>query len=358
MSNSQFKILSLDGGGIKGIIPCAIFVAIEEKTNNAISELFDVIAGTSTGGIIALGLSKPDENNNNAFRAKDMFDLYVNNGKDIFLKRQEDLWSKIGSIFNKTKAIVPLNYEIEHFEKLLKEKFRDTPLSEALVDLLITTYDLNEGNPFYFSSRLAKAASKEDILMRDIARSTSAAPTFFEPSLLRYNDKEEMAFVDGGVFANNPSILAYGEAKEIWKKISRLDVPDNIQKDAKGTYAVVEPDDKDLPFYMLSLGCGHSRSEIDFSKAKNWRTIEWVQPLLTDIFMRSVEQSTDYTMKHLMPPYKNGDYRYQRMDMELPSTLMQMDNVSPENINRLVDFALDFVKKEDAQIEKICEIIG
>jgi uncharacterized protein len=353
MSRHKFKILSIDGGGIKGVIPCMILAEIERRTGSPVSGLFNLIAGTSTGGIIGLGLSRPGPDGQNAYTANDMLDLYEKNGKDIFSRRREDFWSRLGSLFKKTKDIATHNYEIENFEKLLEQKFGDTRLGEGLIKLLVTTYDIQSGKPFYFSTRLALKDEKENILMRSVARATSAAPTFFEPSLVGYDEARSLAFVDGGVFANNPSILAYGEAKEIWKN-SKPVVSKEFEKLIDPQ---VTPDDRDFPFYMLSLGCGHSVSKVDYSDAKDWRAIEWVQPLLTDVFMRSVEESTDYTMHYLLPPYLDGERRYQRVDLELPGELTRMDDASDANIARLKEVGKAFIKDNDQVLEHICKIL-
>ena len=357
MSAPQFKILSIDGGGIKGIIPCTILKTIEDKTGSNISELFNLVAGTSTGGIIALGISKPDVTGvANAYSAADMLNLYVKEGGKIFAKRKKDFWSRVGSLLDITKQIATNNYTVEGFEELLGQRFGDVSLSSSLVKLLITSYDISTGRPFYFSTRLAKDNPHEDITMREIARSTSAAPTFFEPSRVRFYRDENLAFVDGGVFANNPAILAYGEAKELWKAGKRFSAagPSNT----KGFSPVVMADDNDYPFYMLSIGCGHAPSAINYADADKWHAAEWMKPLLTDIFMRSVEESTHYTMQHLMPPYLDGRERYQRLELELPREYTKMDDASEENIARLVNLANEFVEENDKLIDSICEIIG
>jgi patatin-like phospholipase/acyl hydrolase len=343
------KILSIDGGGIKGIIPCIILREIENKTGHRISDLFNVVSGTSTGGIIALGLTKPNGSGANAFSADDLLNLYVKNGKEIFSKRKEDLISRIGGLLGKAKDMTANNYDAVHIERLMLEKFGETRLTDALTNTLITTYDINSGRPYYFSSRIATQLieggdTSENILMRDIARSTSAAPTFFAPKIISNSDNPEVAFVDGGVFANNPSILAYSEAKEVWKNDARTD-----HTFSKGSEAVVTPDDKDLPFYMLSLGCGATKSSVSYTNAEQWRALSWIEPLLTDVFMRSSEESVHYTMQYLLPPFVNGNLRYERLNPDIDHTLSQMDNVSDANIQALLEVANRYVKTAATQ---------
>jgi len=358
MSKHQFKILSLDGGGIKGIIPCTILKYIEKKTGQPVSGLFNVLAGTSTGGIIALGLTRQNEDGGNIYSADDMLELYVKHGKHIFSKRSNDFKSWVGSIIQ--KGLFDKSFDVEKFEKILLEKFADSRLKDSLTDVLITTYAPEQEKPFYFSSRLAKEDDKENILLREIARSTSAAPTYFKPSKVAYDSDKKLAFVDGGVFANNPSILAYSEAKEIWKKknkVKTVSVPHGMDSTAKTFNAVVSADDNDLPFFMLSIGCGHHSTKIDFSDADDWRTKDWIEPLLSNVFMQSVAESTDYTMKHLLPPFEDGAVRYVRLDLPIPEENSEMDNASDDNIKALCGIADTYVDQHKAVLDEICAII-
>lgn len=359
MSKHKFRILSLDGGGIKGIIPCTILAHIEQETHRPISSLFDLMAGTSTGGIIALGLGMPQERRNiNAYKASEMLKLYVENGKDIFARRKKDWISRIGSITKLTATLTKDDYIVEKFEALLKEKFRNATLKESLTDTLVTTYSLEKEKPFYFSSRLAKQMDKENYPLTTIARSTSAAPTYFEPSLIDFDTDKNLAMVDGGVFANNPAILAYSEAKELWKAKQTAKLSDGDPDSTKGFDAVVTADDNDLPFFMLSISCGHSPTTIDFSKAADWRTANWIQPLLSNVFMQSVAESTHYTMQYLMPPYKDSTERYIRLDgMDLSKANSEMDDVSPENIKALVSIGKNYVEENRSNLKKVCDIL-
>lgn len=351
MGNPKYKILSIDGGGIRGIIPCTILKYIEEKTGRPVSGLFNLLAGTSTGGIISMGLTTPDSNKQNAFSAGAMRDLYVNHGKDIFSKRPKDILSWLsGKLFNNT-------YSSQNFENLLDHFFGEAMLKNSLANVLVTTYEIEKGRPFYFSSRLARTDEKENISLKDIARSTSAAPTYFKPSVVRYDEKSDLAFVDGGVFANNPSILAYCEAKELWK--AKLEKTlEKVSFDKKGFDAVVTADDNDLPFYLLSIGTGYTANQLKLSSVKNFRNKDWIEPLLTNVFMRSVSESTDFTMQHLLPPYLDGSLRYKRLNLEIPKEYSEMDDASEKNIKNLLAIADKFVKENEPELDKICEIVS
>ncbi len=347
----EFKILSIDGGGIRGVIPCKILSFIEEQIGGRLADHFDLIAGTSTGGIISLGLGTRKPDAFETYAPSDMLQLYRENGKAIFQKRKSDLLSRIGSIFKFTGELTANPYDSANIEGILKKYFGDHKLSEVSTDVLVTTYDIEEGKPFYFSSRLAKnnpnPDSKEDFFIREVARSTSAAPTYFEPEILQAKPGDDLVFVDGGVFANNPSILAYAEGKEIHKS-----------RASKGFLPVVQATDDDLPFYLLSLGTSTSPKSISGKDAKKWRTAEWLNPLLSSVFMQSVAESTHYTMQYLLPPYTDGSPRYQRFNMIIPEENSQMDDASAKNIDALCAIADTFIKENEKALMGVCEIVS
>ncbi|WP_194778283.1 patatin-like phospholipase family protein [Pararhodonellum marinum] len=349
------KILSIDGGGIKGILPSVILTEVERRTGQPIHKLFDVVAGTSTGGILAMGLCKAAP-----LSAKEMLSLYQKEGESIFTKRKKNFLSRLGSRFGSAGgSATQMAYDIAGIEQVLDRYFGKSRLSTAQTNLLVTSHDVEKGMPFYFSSRLAKINPKEeDFEMKEVARSTSAAPTYFEPNILSGQGESDMVLVDGGVFANNPSTLAYAEAKEIWKQRREIILPSMPTEDAKGYVAVVTPDDLDLPFYMLSLGCGFAPTTVRAKDSAKWNAFKWFEPLMADIFMRSVSESVHYSMQHLMPPYTDHSPRYERLDMEIPEKCREMDNASKENIEALVKTAELYVKMKSAEIDGICEIIG
>ncbi|MCA0237312.1 MAG: patatin-like phospholipase family protein [Bacteroidetes bacterium] len=343
----QFKILSLDGGGIRGVIPCRILEFIEQQTR-PVGNVFDLIAGTSTGGIIALGLSKPDADGRNAYSASDMLDLYQDFGKVIFKKRKGKGWINgfISSFSDTLDTVTDQVFDPAGLEKQLLERFGDTRLREAITQVLITTYEIQKGKTFYFQSRLAHTSEAENLLMREIARSTSAAPTYFTPSVVKVEGKDQ-GFVDGGVFANNPSVLAYGEAKELWKR----------RQGTLGFEPDVLPDDNDLPFFMLSIGTGDSSDSIPLEEAKKWDTGDWIKPLLDSVFMRSVSESTHFTMQHLLPKYTDQTPRYVRLNPPIPKKHAEMSDASDENIQALIAIADEYIEQNKKDLLTICEYL-
>ena len=170
--NHLQKILSIDGGGIRGLIPALILQEIETQTGKPIYKLFDLIVGTSTGGILAIGLTKPG----NVFSAKELVSLYRNQGGEIFTRSLWKYASSVGGVFDE-------RYNEDSLEEILKERFGETELKATRRDIIITSYDIEKRKPYLFKSSKAKNPGRNHLL-RDVARATSAAPTYFEPLLM------------------------------------------------------------------------------------------------------------------------------------------------------------------------------
>jgi patatin-like phospholipase/acyl hydrolase len=348
MSSKTVKILSIDGGGIRGLIPALILAEIEKRTLQPISSLFDLIAGTSTGGILGLGLTVPDGAGAPKFSALDLAKLYGEHGEQIFYEPK--LFKFLGvldDLFEET-------YGYEGIEKILLKFFGDTKLSESLTRVLITSYELESRRTFIFKSRLAKSKpDTEDFSMREVARSTSAAPTYFEPNQVKRGDIE-LALIDGGVFANNPATLAYCEAKEIFDTGDFKETGKNMRDfsgDAVAAREILEP------FYMLSLGTGYSHEPIKYEKAKNWGLVQWARPVIS-IMMQGSSDSVHYQMRQLLPEKMDGTARYNRLDVtNMKPEHIAMDNAKPENIKQLRKYANDYIEKSSRRIDEVCRIL-
>ena len=171
------RILSIDGGGIRGIIPALILQRIEERTGKQVSEMFHMIAGTSTGGILACTLTASGVDGK-PHPAADIADLYRKRGSEIF---NSSFWHGFGSL----GGIVDEKYESKNLERILKKYLGATKLSDIAQDLLITTYNIKTRQPFFFKSwkargeklRTGETEQDRNFLLRDVARATSAAPT-------------------------------------------------------------------------------------------------------------------------------------------------------------------------------------
>lgn len=195
---ATFKILSIDGGGIKGLYSSTVLEHLEKKYQGSCSDYFDMLCGTSTGGLIALGLSLK-------IPASEISKIYSENGKDIFPK-QNKIIGLLRQTFWKGK------FKDDPLKKVLESVFKDNIIGNSNNLLCIPSYSFTDARPWIF-----KYDHKEGGLTRDnetkyvdVALATSAAPTYFPLAENEHYDYKQ--FVDGGVWANNPSMVGLIEA--------------------------------------------------------------------------------------------------------------------------------------------------
>jgi len=309
----SIKILSIDGGGIRGIIP-AIILAELQKRLGALHNIFDLISGTSTGGIIALGLGTRC-NNGQPYSPDELVSLYVQNGATIFKK----------SIFFLLKNALGPKYSPDGLEATLGKFFGAAEFSTALTPLLISSYDLQGQLPFFFKSHRIAANPNYNWPCVSIARATSAAPTFFPPLHL-VRGTADYDLVDGGVFVNNPSMAAYAEARYLYGA--------NAEAGA--------------PFIIVSVGTGDRQDRIAYSSARKWGLLGWAKQIVP-VFMDSVSEAVDYELQN-MPGCS-----YSRFQVEnLPQDANDMDNVAPENLANLQSIARAYVASQSAALDALC----
>jgi uncharacterized protein len=195
-----FKILSIDGGGIKGLYSSTIIEHLEEKYQCNMSDYFDMICGTSTGGLIALGLSLK-------IPAKQISVFYEQHGKAIFPWKKR-IWGTI------TQTLWGGMYSDKPLRTALKSIFGDKRISDVHNLLCIPSYSLTDARPWVFKYDHKEAQGGLDrdnkALCVDVALATTAAPTYFPLCTIDYYDHKQ--FIDGGVWANNPTMVGVIEA--------------------------------------------------------------------------------------------------------------------------------------------------
>lgn len=341
-----FNVLSIDGGGIRGIIPARILQHIEEQTGEPICELFDLIAGTSTGGLLALGLSVEGDNGNPAHRAEDLVQIYESRGHEIFdLPTLEDAlsairenlrpgmgkWiSKAQEAFSLGRNLFDEKYSHEGLTKVLRCYFGEASLGSARTKTMVTCYDIHNRRPVFLKSWRQKYAN---VRMVDAARSTSAAPTFFEPHQFCIGS-DRRALIDGGVYINSPVVSAYAEAVKLITECEDL-------KDYKVS-----------DIFVLSLGTGALTRAIEYEEAKDWGIARWALPLLSCIF-NGVSKAADYQMNQIL-----GPCRYIRLQCSLGrgDGNDDMDDVTDGNIGCLKRQANGLINGE--QFPRVLECLG
>ncbi|NOK64444.1 MAG: patatin [Chloroflexi bacterium AL-W] len=315
------KILSIDGGGIRGIIPALILAEIEQRTQRNIADLFDLIVGTSTGGIIALGLTKPDATGKPVYSANDLATLYRTKGDRIFVRSVLRRLTSLGNVADE-------KYDSKAIERFLQEYFGETQLKDALTNVLVTSYEIERRFPFFFKSERAQRDESYNFPMWQVARATTAAPTYFEPlSIEMENDQDYYALIDGGVFANNPAMCGYVEAQRMY------------------------PDASDM--IVVSLGTGNLTRRLSIDDAQNWGLLEWAQPIL-GIAFDGVSNTVDYQLQMLLPNNGIGS-RYYRFQTRLDEENDDLDDIRPANLRVIQILAESIIRNNRAHIHELCE---
>jgi len=190
---TRFQILSLDGGGIKGVFSAAVLAAIEDDLNIQVADHFDLIAGTSTGGIIAIGLGL-------GIRPRKIVEFYLREGPKIFSK-----WCGLKSIQHWLKR----KYPSAPLEKALKGCFKEKRFGDSAKRLVIPSYNLGEDDIYIFRTPHHERLRRDyKVPAWKVAKATGAAPTFFSCA----RDVDGLRLIDGGVWANNPALVAVVEA--------------------------------------------------------------------------------------------------------------------------------------------------
>ncbi|CAN2105765.1 MULTISPECIES: patatin-like phospholipase family protein [Wolbachia] len=300
-------ILSVDGGGIRGIIPAIILAEIEKRARKPIAEIFDLMAGTSTGGIVVAGLCKKDKPQ---YSANDLVELYQKYGsyifKSSFLRRSIFSWLNCAQ------------YPHKNIEFVLDKYFGDDILKNTLSNVLITSYDIYNNCPFFF-----KSWKEGNIKLKDALRAATAAPTYFIPKHLKINQINRV-LVDGGVFANNPAACAYASAKRLF------------------------PNDDIL---LLSIGTGRTDRSIRYSNSRRFGKIGWIKPLLHVMFASSLD-AVNYQLDQVIAD------KYIRIQSQLKVASPDMDNITSKNIKSLQQEANEMIEDNQKVIEKFCDILS
>ncbi|ABK50565.1 MULTISPECIES: CBASS cGAMP-activated phospholipase [Shewanella] len=299
-----FKILSIDGGGIRGVYPAHILKCFEEKLGINLLESFDMIAGTSTGSIIAAGVACD-------IRATEIVNMYKEHGEDIFKKKKSRIPFK--KLRNITQPLLESVYDCGSLYKVLKGVFNDSTLGQIAKPLILPATDVGNGGVHVFKSAYDPTFNRDRLVkVRDAVLASCSAPTYFDPHKV-----DEYLLSDGGLWANNPALVAVIDAQK------RLGINyDDIQ--------------------VVSIGTGHSKVAYglkhkgDWGLATGWRHKEFIS------FMLSLQSQSalNYLKLHLKPE------QILRIDFE-SDTDLPLDDVSEiDNLISLADKNFTYGSKE------------
>jgi uncharacterized protein len=287
------RVLTVDGGGIRGLIPALVLAEIERRCGRPAGELFDLVAGTSTGAIIACALTRPEP-----LTAERIARIYVEEGPEIFSR---SLLKRITS----ADGYLDERYDSDGLLRSLRRHLGEHRLADARPAILLTAYDLERRNAMLLRRG-------DDLSMVDAAHGSAAAPSYFEP--VRVGG---LTLVDGGVFAANPAMCAYA------------DVDGDVE-------------------LLVSLGCGEHTRVLPFETVKDWGRLEWVRPAL-DVVFDGTADAVDFQLRALM----GADYI--RFQTPLDEASDDLDAATPENLAALRREAERLIAARDDEIDRLCE---
>lgn len=300
------NILSIDGGGIRGVIPARVLADIEDRARAPIADLFDLVAGTSTGGLLALALTVPKPDANRGIPASELVSLYFQHGRRIFP-------ATLGRRFKVVRA------SHDPLAKVLTEYVGTSRLSDSLIDVIIPAYEMERRQPFFFKSWRAKTSPQWDFLAVDAGLAACSAPTFFDPWKIGPEGERTRAYtlMDGGVFANNPALCAIVETKTRFPG---------------------------RPINILSLGTGDLKAPAPEDKVKAWSIIDWGRKGF-GIVSEAVSEAVNYHVQRL------ENVSQVRLQADVPPSAEAMDNAATENVTMLISEADTLIRKRRTEID-------
>lgn len=322
-------ILSVDGGGVRGIIPAIVLAFLEKELQKLdgpdarIADYFDVVAGTSTGGLLTVMLTAPDKDGRPLFDGKDLAKFYIDESPKIF-PQKGSIFSKIGSGL---ATVTGPKYDGKYLHSLLRRHLGDTKLDGALTSVVIPAFDIAHLQPIIFSSFQLENQPAKNALLSDIAIGTSAAPTFFPAHYFETNDGKggtrAYNLIDGGVAANNPTLLAMNQVAEHMVLAG--------QKPVGKSYIVI------------SIGCGTSslpKLKYSAKDAAKWGILSWLVkdgtvPIL-DMFNAASADMVDFHLS-VLSAILGSSHQYLRIQYDkLSGSAGSIDDCSKANLDRLV----------------------
>ena len=319
--SKKFRILSIDGGGLRGLVPLLILKEVEKITGKKIYELFDLIVGTSTGGIIACGLTATKDGKTPLLSIDKLIELYTTKGNIIF-PYKNNIFTKINSVFNPKFCPDGLDKELSNY-------FQGLKLSNTLKPIIATSYDIRNNEVVMFKSRKSNEPGY-DCLLKDLCRATSAAPTYLPSYEMNYGGKLRTC-IDGGVFINNPSLAGVSDV-------------------IRNTYGIEDINVEDIS--LLSLGTGIYTENIGVKETKSWGLKDWVKPI-TDVMSQATSKVVDYECNEFLDNYLriqvtiDDEEKSDMSDSRIETTNYLINRVNTQvlkNVNKLNEIK-EFLKK-------------
>jgi len=331
-------ILSIDGGGIRGIVPAALLSYLEKKIQEItgdprlrIADLVDFVAGTSTGSIVGSMMLIPNETGSHPkHEMTDIVNLYFEMGESVFKKHfwhnLKTIWGLLGPQFPASNIDTPLLKYLDHYK-----------MKDLMKPCMFSGYDIEKRRVNFYTND-DEAEKYAHYLVKDVVRGSTSIPAYFPPA--RYQDGVDVnTIVDGGVFANNPSLAAF---IEISKTIFKFE--DKSKKR------------KLRDIVIISLGTGSIKQKpFPYKKSKKWGKAQWMMPVI-DVLLSSHSEVTDYEMKKIFDTYDTM-HNYHRLNPPILLGDSSGLNASKENLVRLLKDVDNYIEENRVMLNTLAREI-
>jgi predicted acylesterase/phospholipase RssA len=317
------RILSIDGGGTFGLAPAMVLIELERRTQRSVAQLFDLVAGTSVGGLLGLALLVPGAHGAPRHSAAQIASLFEQDADRVYAYSLRHWLSTLGGFLGE-------KYEATGLQEVLNEVFGDTWLSEAIRPTLIPAYDLLQDHPYAFRSHHASTDPGADYPTSAVVRATTAVPGYFPPVELESRAGHPRRLcIDGGVAAFSPALWAYAEARRLY------------------------PDADEI--LLVSLGTARRCHDLDAASPRPWKPLERVRPM----FELTCDAASAVTHEQLLSLLAAGGSReaecYVRLEaqVDLPGA-GSSDDTNAEHLERVRAAGHALLAQEAARIDRLC----
>ncbi len=302
-------LLSLDGGGVRGIIEAVALQELEKTLGVPnLMNTFDIFSGSSTGALVACGLAI-------GWPAEKILNIYLTKTPKVF---PPSVFAKLKHRFTELLAGSGLSvpkYSSSEFETLLKETFGDMEFGELPKKTIVTSYDIKLRTPVIFKSWQEKY---KKLKVRDVAQASASAPTYLPPTKLLL-DGNDSFLVDGGIVANNPSICAIAEACRLGYDMASI--------------------------VLVSLGTGSSLQALNGNGTRDWGIIQWAPHIIESLMDGASDVSTYQAIQIL------GESNVFRFQLSIPSDHAKLDDANQSNLCFLERTSRKYFRKPEVRVK-------
>ncbi|MFA5152081.1 MAG: patatin-like phospholipase family protein [Clostridia bacterium] len=322
----KLRVLTIDGGGMRGIIPAAILVYIESKIQEIskkptahLIDYIDFIAGTSSGAILATAMVLPNDKGKPKLHMNNVLDFYLRMGESMYNRpskhKRKTFWGWFGPIIPAINA-----------EKVYLSIFDHYKMIDLIKPCLIPAYDiLDRSVTLYTNDKNDENKKYSSFFVKDIIRGATATPGLFEPSYFR-NGIDVHVIIDGAIFAYNPTLITFIKLLEMSYKFSDI--------------------------FFISLGTGQGKDiHFQYEETKHWGKIGWLQPY-TDIVKTANNEIISNTMARIFIDHTD---QYIRINPTLVNSSRNAHDFSKFNVQNLLKDAEYYIETHKDELNKIAQ---